>query len=308
MNTKRNYILLFAAIVAPAVLVRATGPAISDEVAKVLTIVSKGALIALTIWYGSKSGFSRYWALVLGFSTLLPGMAWISLLMLCLRKPRSASVINQEITLPRLTDEPRPTSSGIVIGVSRRGALVFVALACVFVFCGLFGWFVWPTKYRYDRLRIEGSELPVRIHRVTGEADYLSPIGDGWIKNEKPTAVTAPPAAVDLGKLTPYQLTGKAGIFLDDISVDLYNSTAHTVQQITVQIEVKNLDGNVAIFRQYNLTGQCPPLTSSTFRGRLGFTPASNQKWSWTIVNARGHKSKQTEQEEAAAFVDNEFK
>src|SRR5262245_65764269 len=40
-----------------------------------------------------------------------------------------------------------------------------------------FAIFVWPTKYAYDHLKVGESDFPVRIHRVTSDADYLTPTG-----------------------------------------------------------------------------------------------------------------------------------
>jgi hypothetical protein len=38
--------------------------------------------------------------------------------------------------------------------------------------------FVWPTLYRYDRMAVEGNNLPVRINRFTGATEFLLP--SGW--------------------------------------------------------------------------------------------------------------------------------
>lgn len=39
---------------------------------------------------------------------------------------------------------------------------------------------VWPTSWRYDRVTIEGDTFPVRIHRVSGRAQMLTP-DEGWV-------------------------------------------------------------------------------------------------------------------------------
>src|SRR5262245_1582146 len=40
-----------------------------------------------------------------------------------------------------------------------------------------FAIFVWPTKYAYDRLKLGEADFPVRIHRLTGDAEQLTPVG-----------------------------------------------------------------------------------------------------------------------------------
>lgn len=41
-----------------------------------------------------------------------------------------------------------------------------------------FAYFVWPTPWRYDRIRsAQGYEAPIRVNRFTGTTQLLSPAG-----------------------------------------------------------------------------------------------------------------------------------
>jgi len=40
-----------------------------------------------------------------------------------------------------------------------------------------FAIYVWPTKYAYDRLKLGEADFPVRMHRLTGDAEQLTPVG-----------------------------------------------------------------------------------------------------------------------------------
>lgn len=67
---------------------------------------------------------------------------------------------------------------------SQRASLPLprvLTMVVVLIILGLFGVFVWPTRYRYDHMSIPlvGS-VPVRIDRITGEAESLG-VG-GWHK------------------------------------------------------------------------------------------------------------------------------
>ncbi|MFA4995060.1 MAG: hypothetical protein WC521_07145 [Bdellovibrionales bacterium] len=43
--------------------------------------------------------------------------------------------------------------------------------------------FIWPTFYRYDHIKPkEGTSFPVRINRITGNAEML--LFEGWRKAE----------------------------------------------------------------------------------------------------------------------------
>lgn len=55
----------------------------------------------------------------------------------------------------------------------RQKALVIAGLVLLF----LFGATVWPTLYRYDHITA-GYSRPVRIHRLTGQAEQLTL--QGW--------------------------------------------------------------------------------------------------------------------------------
>ena len=86
MNHKRTYIIWFIVLIAPAIISKifyyAGYPLFNADEANILTIISKIGLIVLTIWYALKIHFNRHWAILLGISTILPFMTWISLIIL----------------------------------------------------------------------------------------------------------------------------------------------------------------------------------------------------------------------------------
>ena len=64
-----------------------------------------------------------------------------------------------------------------LLAVIRRGLVLAAALAWLVL--------VWPTLYRYDHISLEQDTYPVRIHRLTGEAQMLTP-DEGWVPMEPP--------------------------------------------------------------------------------------------------------------------------
>lgn len=90
-NYKKTYLIWFAILVLPPILLRSGFEAgeifISEDLAALLTTISKIGAIILTIWYALKTRMQKVWAWVLGLSTLLPFMVWVSLLILLNRKP-----------------------------------------------------------------------------------------------------------------------------------------------------------------------------------------------------------------------------
>lgn len=58
-------------------------------------------------------------------------------------------------------------------------ALLLLLIAASFVL------FVWPTRWRYDHMTVDGNIVVVRINRMSGEADMLVP-DEGWMPVEAP--------------------------------------------------------------------------------------------------------------------------
>jgi hypothetical protein len=63
--------------------------------------------------------------------------------------------------------------------VPKARALLLLALVAAFAA------FVWPTRWRYDHMTVDGDLVPVRIDRFSGAADMLVP-DSGWLPVEVP--------------------------------------------------------------------------------------------------------------------------
>lgn len=61
----------------------------------------------------------------------------------------------------------------------------------------LFAVYVWPTRWRYDHMTVEGNIVMLRMDRFSGAADMLVP-DEGWVPVEAPvdSTGTAAPAAL----------------------------------------------------------------------------------------------------------------
>jgi hypothetical protein len=57
-----------------------------------------------------------------------------------------------------------------------RNLLALLLLAALAIY-------VWPTRYRYDHVSVDGNTYPVRIDRFTGAGDMLVP-DQGWVPVE----------------------------------------------------------------------------------------------------------------------------
>lgn len=61
----------------------------------------------------------------------------------------------------------------------------------------LFALYVWPTRWHYDHMTVDGNIVLVRLDRFSGAADMLVP-DEGWMPVETPVDSTgnAAPAAL----------------------------------------------------------------------------------------------------------------
>jgi len=59
-----------------------------------------------------------------------------------------------------------------------------------------FAVYVWPTRWRYDHMTVDGNIVPVRMDRFSGDSDMLVP-DEGWVPVEAPadSGAAATPAA-----------------------------------------------------------------------------------------------------------------
>jgi hypothetical protein len=60
------------------------------------------------------------------------------------------------------------------MGHPRLKALVWLIVLVVFAV------YVWPTRWRYDHMTLEGNIVLVRMDRFSGDADMLLP-DEGWV-------------------------------------------------------------------------------------------------------------------------------
>ena len=54
------------------------------------------------------------------------------------------------------------------------------------LFIVAFAIYVWPTRWRYDHMTVDGNIVPVRMDRFSGDSDMLVP-DEGWVPVEAPS-------------------------------------------------------------------------------------------------------------------------
>jgi hypothetical protein len=83
---------------------------------------------------------------------------------------------------------------GEVTGIRTRILLPLAWLLFVLAFVV----YVWPTRWRYDHMTVDGNIVPVRMDRFSGDADMLVP-DEGWVPVEAPSdsSDSSSPATAD---------------------------------------------------------------------------------------------------------------
>ena len=148
------------------------------------------------------------------------------------------------------------------------------------VFCLL----VWPTRYRYNHIKIEANDFPIRIDRFTGKTEIFRL--SGWRdpdEQNRPKPELEIIQAQDLSKLDGRGEVTSNG----DFNLNLYNGSNRTIAEITVLVTVNDSKGIQVLSRQYRLQpkySNAEPLSSNLFQTQLGFSIGSDQSWNFTIV------------------------
>jgi hypothetical protein len=165
---------------------------------------------------------------------------------------------------------------------------LILALLCTAILVGL-GVFVWPTRYRYDHVKMGENDFPLRTDRLSGRSEMLTP-QYGWHTLGRPAETQNLPVIQELPTERLAKLEGQASV--DDvgwIEVHVYNGSDWTVSEITVLVTVLDAQNNQILSRPYRLAGgPSTPQSDTRFRDSLGFTLAKGQAWTWSITSAKG--------------------
>src|ERR1035437_9155802 len=99
-------------------------------------------------------------------------------------------------------------------------------LLALAVIAGL-AYYVWPTRYRYDHLKLGQNEFPVRTDRLSGDTEVFYP--SGWIKRE--SSVSQPDTDLAPWEVATLQTTGQ--MEFDSVKVQVYNGSKYKVSEIS---------------------------------------------------------------------------
>lgn len=99
---KKIYIIWFLVLITPPILTKiyfylTNGYLFTEETSFVLTIITKVVLMILTFWYAFKIKVKDIWAIILGISTLIPFIAWISFIILLVATDKKIKSINKKL-------------------------------------------------------------------------------------------------------------------------------------------------------------------------------------------------------------------
>ncbi|HXR40662.1 MAG TPA: hypothetical protein VN776_16280 [Terracidiphilus sp.] len=187
-------------------------------------------------------------------------------------------------------------STSAVTSIRKRGAeLLVLKKSTIYGTLGVavlvvFGLFVWPTRYRYDHMKLDANDYPVRISRLTGETEILFP--GGW---ETRDGEQSAPEPKELPKEEVAKISGQAQInSIGWVEAEIYNGSGWNLSEITLQVNVSDANNAQLISRLYRLfpeaSGDAAPQTSSKFHADLGFTLGASQSWSYSVGSAKGVK------------------
>lgn len=148
----------------------------------------------------------------------------------------------------------------------------------------LFGIFVWPTLYKYDKMKVGIYSFPVRINRLTGNAEHY--MMGGWVsQNVKKKWFRDWVLPDDESR----KVTGNANFGYVGFSGKIYNGSSWTITEMVVRIVAKENDGSIRWDRKFRTSVSIPPLeTESIYFDVTGEEGA--RLGGWYIDEIRGYK------------------
>jgi hypothetical protein len=129
-------------------------------------------------------------------------------------------------------------------------ALLICAMVCVtLIICGIL---FWPTFYRYDKL----GRLPVRINRITGYTEILSP--SGWSPAQEKNLQPIPKDEIAKIEIRGF-FDGKGSY-----EFTVYNGSAWTIKRIRLFVGLKDGNGKKVWERIYEKRDDILPFSTGS--------------------------------------------
>ena len=151
--------------------------------------------------------------------------------------------------------------------------------------------FVWPTRFRYDRMKLNNSEIPVRIDRFSSRTEVLYPTG--WQEIKGPS-VSRSGQRASLPPEAAAKVSGECSMTSYDeyLNCEIYNGSSWTIRTISVSVSVFDAQGVSILSREYALTCgigvDVSPKSSAKCFAQMGFTLQGKQTWTYTMRDLDG--------------------
>jgi hypothetical protein len=163
-----------------------------------------------------------------------------------------------------------------------------VAILAAIIVLGCLAFYVWPTLYRYDHLKLGANDYPIRTNRLSSDTEIFFP--GGWVKREP--SVNHPEVELDPWEIVALQVTGRMDS--DSVEIKVYNGSKSIISEVSVSISVFDSTHNPLIDKRvYRLTPSYPsmnlsPQSSGEFSARTGLDFRPPQTWEFNVVGAKG--------------------
>ena len=166
------------------------------------------------------------------------------------------------------------------------------SLAIVVVLAMVFAATVWPTRYRYDHVNLEGTVLPVRTNRFSGRTEVLRGMRGWTTVREGDAQGEADGRQIEV--LAPDEkakVTGNAGLAWGTLfQGKLYNGSTYDLREIVITLTARGLTGEERWSRQFKDQVFIKPLTTGDFQ--IEVTGAKDAKISWRIDSVKGKRTR----------------
>lgn len=159
-------------------------------------------------------------------------------------------------------------------------SMVKALITVVVLLLALLALFVWPTRFRYETLKLGDNSFRIRVDRLSDKTWRLT--RSGWVPQW---------TEVVKGQVLPSiaGINGRCRLQDQALYCDIGNDTEYTLYTVTV--ELTGEPNNLLASCKAELKGWVEPHTMGT----MGVKPScayelKPDKWSWNIVAATGKR------------------
>lgn len=149
--------------------------------------------------------------------------------------------------------------------ITRKLILTCIAIAVLLMFAIL----LWTLRYRYDKISIRGSSLPIRTNRLTGRTQMYDPFTMNWISSDS----SGRPEALPTSELS--KVSYETRQFGDTRHILVHNDSSWNITKVGIAVQVRRPGGKVRQNKRHQILIDIKPGTAEEAKIDVNYDSSS---------------------------------